>query len=367
MKQLIHQSVYAKTLRAHLPREAHESDPSKVYLLVINLLILVLGWVMGAQLSHWPTQWLWLYLPFGLIMANSVIALAFLSHDMMHGGIIRNYRLATRLAIVTQSVLWMPPTLWKIVHNRVHHNQTNMLGDPDRNYYFHQPNTIGKKVQSLLFPSSEQPLPWLVFGMLTMWGMYAFRNLASALIWKGRAAEMAPATFSVTQRERFTIAGELAIIIVIHISILSLLSFNLLQVTLAYILPLSLGYAGMMAYIFTGHLVSPAMETNDPLLNSISMKLPRILDALHLNFSYHAEHHVFPGLNSDYYPMARELLAQFYGDRMGYLVTGAEVWKMLLATPRQYLNTITLVNESGEKQAPCHLADAMEKAPLPST
>jgi fatty acid desaturase len=202
--------------------------------------------------------------------------------------------------------------------------------------------------------------------MLTMWGMYAFRNLISALIWKGRCPGLAPATFTVTQRERLAIAGELAIIMVIHLGVLALLSFNLLQVTIAYVLPLSLGYAGMMAYIFTGHLVSPALETNDPLLNSISMRLPKIMDALHVHFSYHAEHHVFPGLNSDYYPMVRELLGQHYGDRMGYLVTGAEVWRMLLSTPRQYLNNITLVSRTGDDQAACHLAVDIEKAPLSS-
>jgi fatty acid desaturase len=366
VNKLIPQRVYARTLRAHLPREAFEPDPSKLYLLVINLLILSFGWAMGSQLAHWPTQWLWLYLPFALIMANSVTVLAFLSHDLMHGSVIRNYRLASKLAVVTQSVLWMPPTLWKIVHNRVHHNRTNMIGDPDRNYFLHQPNTFGKGVQSLLFPSSKQALPWLVFGMLTMWGMYAFRNLLSALFWKGRSAELAPATFTVTQRERLAIAGELAVIIVIHLLILSSLSFNLLQIALAYLLPLSFGYAGMMAYIFTNHLLSPATAINDPLANSLSLKLPMCMDVLHVHFSYHAEHHIFPGLNSDYYPLVRELLSQYYGDRMGYLVSGAEAWKMLLSTPRQYLDNITLVSRSGKEQAPCHLIFDMEKSRLPT-
>jgi fatty acid desaturase len=321
---------------------------------------------MGSHLAQWPTQWLWLYLPFALIMANSVTVLAFLSHDMMHGSVIRNYRLATKLAIVSQSVLWMPPTLWKIVHNRVHHAQTNMAGDPDRNYFLQEPNTIGKRVQSLLFPSSEQTLPWLVFGMLTMWAMYAFRNILSALIWKNCSDDLAPASYSVSQRDRWAISGELVVIISIHLCLLAFLSFNVLQIALAYFLPLTLGYAGMMAYIFTGHLVSAAVETNDPLLNSLSMKLPKFMDVLHVHFSYHAEHHIFPGLNSDYYPEVRELLRQHFSERMGYLVTGVEAWRMLLSTPRQYLNNITLVSHNGEKLARCHLTVDIEEAPLPS-
>jgi fatty acid desaturase len=153
--------------------------------------------------------------------------------------------------------------------------------------------------------------------MFTMWVMYAFRNLLSALIWKDRSTDLAPATFTVTQRERLAIAGELALIISILVCVIALLSFNF---------------------------------------------LPNWM--LHVHFSYHAEHHIFPGLNSDYFPLARELLRQYYGDRMEYLVTGAEAWRMLLSTPRQYLDNRTLSSRGGEQQARCYLIFDVERAPL---
>ncbi|MEI7951707.1 MAG: fatty acid desaturase, partial [Synechococcaceae cyanobacterium ELA182] len=116
-----------------------------------------------------------------------------------------------------------------------------------------------------------------------------------------------------------------------------------------------LGYAGAMAYIYTNHFLSPLTEVNDPLLNTLSLKVPRWLDALHLNFSHHVEHHIFPGLNTDYYPMVRRLLIDRYGDRYKQL-PAARAWQLLMATPRYYRNSTTLANQAGDHQLQVPLA-----------
>lgn len=355
MDKLIPQSVYAKRLRSQLPQAAFDPDPSKLYLLLINVLILGLGWQMGSQLHRWPVQWLWLYLPFAIIMANSVMVLAFASHDLMHGSVTRNHKLTYLLAVFTQTPLWMPPTLWTTIHNRIHHAKTNLPEDPDRNYYFQEPDSIGKRIQSLLFPSSEVALPCWAIGMLTVWGIYALRNILSVLIWNGRSSALTPATITVTQKARWAIAREWMLMLILHFGILAWLSFDPLQIALAYVLPISLGYAGMIAYIYTNHLVSPITEINDPLANSLSLRMPKFVDLLHVHFSHHAEHHIFPGLNSDYYPMVRELLRQDYSDRMGYVVDPLTAWKLLLSTPRLYLDEVTLTDRQGQSRTSCHL------------
>ena len=120
-----------------------------------------------------------------------------------------------------------------------------------------------------------------------------------------------------------------------------------MQVLLAYLLPLAVGHGGMMMYIFTNHLFCPMTAVNDPLGNSISVRVPKLLDILHFNFSYHAEHHIFPWLNSDYYPQVRELLQQHFPERMGYVVPLAEAWRRLLHTPNLYWDDATLTNWSG--------------------
>jgi len=352
---LVHQSEYAKKLRPLLPPEAFLPDPSKTIILIINLTILVLGWTIADKLDRWDVHILWLYLPLALIMGNSVAFLAFSCHDLMHGTVARNRRLVYVLSLLGQTILWMPPTLWKILHNRVHHTTTNSLRDPDRNYLYTQPNTWGKWLQNLCFPSCEVHPIGLAIGMVTAWGFYAFRNLTSVLLFNREAVDYLPAAFKVKPKERLSISCELLVILVLHLSILSYLKFDPLKIVLSYFLPLWIGYSIMIFYIYTQHLICPITDINDPLINSVSIKIPRIFDQLHLNFSYHIEHHIFPGINSDYYPIVRELLQIHYPDRMHNILDGGEAWRLLLKTPRHYQDETTLTSWSGKTSVPCPL------------
>jgi fatty acid desaturase len=124
---------------------------------------------------------------------------------------------------------------------------------------------------------------------------------------------------------------------------------------LGYFLPIWIGYSGAMFYIYTNHLLCQMTSINDPLLNSVSLRMPKIFDLLHLNFSYHTEHHIFPGINSDYYPMVRELLQTHYPDRFNLLDVGM-AWKLLLNSPRHYKDENTLTDWSGEKTVICPLS-----------
>ena len=53
------------------------------------------------------------------------------------------------------------------------------------------------------------------------------------------------------------------------------------------------------------------------------------MNSLHFNFSYHTEHHLFPGMDSEYYPLLSDLIRQRYGDRYHNLPL-AEAWSYLL-------------------------------------
>jgi len=352
---MIPQGTYAKKLRPFLPPQAFDPAPSKLAILLINLAILVLGWGIADKLDSWSVYLLWLYLPLTIIMGNSVITLLFSSHDLMHGSVIRNSRLTYFISLLGLTMLWMPPTLWKAVHNRVHHNKTNSLGDPDRNYLYKQPNTWGKWIQNLFVPSIEVNPLWLTVGMATAWGIYSFRNLTAVLLFNSESVDYVPASFQVSSKERRTIAGEFFLMLILHLTILAYLKFNLLKIFLSYLLPIGIGYGGMIFYIYTNHMICPMTTVNDPLKNSVSIRVPKILDLLHLNFSYHTEHHIFPGMNSDYYPMVRELLKIHYPERMNYILDAGEAWRFLLTTPRHYKDEKTLTDSSGEKSVPCPL------------
>jgi fatty acid desaturase len=352
---LIHQAEYAKRIRPLLPPEAFLPDRSKVLVLLINLTILLLGWGIAAHLDRWSVYLLWLYLPVTLIMGNSVIVLLFSSHDLMHTGIIKNPYGLRMISLLGLTMLWMPPTLWKILHNRVHHNQTNSLGDPDRNYLFQQPNTWGKWIQNLFTPSQTVNRFCLMIGMASAWGIYTFRNLTSVLLFNNGDVRYVPASFKVRMEERRAIALEALVIFALHFSVLAYLQFHPLKLILSYFLPIALGYAGIIFYVYTNHMLCPMASINDPLVNSVSIKVPKLFDLLHLNFSYHAEHHIFPGLNSDYYPVVQDLIKIYYPERSDYILEASKAWSLLLQTPRQYKNETTLTDWKGEVAVSCRL------------
>jgi fatty acid desaturase len=351
----ISQSVYAKKLRSFLPPEAFVPNRSKLVILLINLVILVLGWMIADKLDQWSIYYLWLYLPLTIIMGNSVVVLLFSSHDLMHGSVIKNFRLMRLVSLLGLAMLWMPPTLWKAVHNRVHHNHTNDVGDPDRNYLDAQPKTWGKWIQNLFVPSAEVHPFWLAVGMTSAWGVHTFRNLTSVLLFNRETVDYVPAAFTVSPKDRRAIAWEFLVILTIHLSILAYLEFNGIKLILSYFLPIAIGYAGVIFYIYTNHMLCRMTSVNDPLVNSVSIRVPKIFDLLHLNFSYHTEHHIFPGINSDYYPCVQELLKTHYPEKTNIL-DASEAWRLLLQTPRHYQNENIFTDWSGEKAVTCPLS-----------
>ncbi|MER3435406.1 MAG: fatty acid desaturase [Leptolyngbya sp. ERB_1_1] len=337
---LTRQADYAKTLRGFLPQAAFQPNIDRVIVLVINLVILILGWGIAADLDRWIWYTRWLYLPFTLIMANSVIVLLFTVHDIMHCSLIKHRHLLHLITLLALTPLWMPPTLWRIVHNQVHHNHTNSLKDPDRRYLDQQPMTWGKWIQNLIAPSRQVNRVLMLVGMMFAWGIYTFRNLTSVLLFNRDAVDYVPASFTVKARDRFNIAVEFLVMLTLHFYVIQFLEFDPIKLLLSYFLPIGLGYAGIIFYVYTNHMLCPMTELNDPLANSISIKVPAFLDALHFNFSYHAEHHIFPGLNSDYYPWVQELIQTHYPAQASYKVDAQTAWQKLLETPKEYETAI---------------------------
>lgn len=362
-KMLLSQAEYAKKLRPLLPAEAFVPDPNKLAILLINLIILILGWGIAAYLDRWSVYLLWLYLPLAVVMGNSIIVLLFSSHNVMHNSVIRNSRLIHFISLLGLTMLWMPPTLWKAVHNQEHHNKTNSLDDPDRNYLYEEPKTWGKWIQNLFVPSVEVNPIFLIVGMATAWGVHTFRNLTSVLLFNQKSVDYVQAPFSLSGKKRLAIAGELFVMLMIHLSIVAYLQ-SPLKLVLSYFLPISIGYAGLIFYIYTNHLLSPMTSINDPLVNSVSLRVPKLFDTLHLNFSYHTEHHIFPGMNCDYYPQVQELLKVHYPERFNLLNAG-DAWRLLMQTPRHYKDENTFTDWSGKKTVTSPLIQKLVAAKTP--
>jgi len=346
------QADYAKKLRPLLPASAFQADPQKIWILLINMAIMIVGWAIASYLDRWQWQYLWLYLPIALCMGNSIIVLLFSTHDLMHSAAIANPLIRKTVSLFGLTMGWMPPTLWKAVHNREHHSNTNSDQDPDRNYLFSQPNTWSKWLQNLFVPSSEVNPLFLAIGIGHAWGVHAFRNLTSVLFFNNQSAQYPVFAFSISEKERKAIALELLAMIGLHTLIFASLGFSPLKILLSYFLPIWVGYAGVIFYIYTNHLLCPMTEVNDVLTNSLSIRVPQIFDTLHINFSYHTEHHIFPGMNPNYYPIVQQLLLTYYPEKYN-LINADKAWQLLLETPRHYLDKNTLTDWSGTKLVKC--------------
>lgn len=192
----------------------------------------------------------------------------------------------------------MPPALWKVLHNRLHHTQTNSLKDPDRSFLAQQPKTWGKWLQNWAVPSIEVNLIGLIVGIVVAWLVYAARNLSAVLLFNQESVDYVPAAVTVSAKERRAIAKEFLLIVMVHLSILTYLRFDPLKLLLGYLIPLGSGYAIWFIYIYTNHFLCQLTSINDPLVNTVSVQIPQLFNVLHLNFSYHTEHHLFPGMNS---------------------------------------------------------------------
>jgi fatty acid desaturase len=352
---LIAQLDYAKRLRPLLPVDAFSPDSGTLTILGLNGVILVLGWAMARQLqpSHW--QGLIAFLPFALLMGNSVVVMLFGSHNLMHSKAIQQPQLRWLIQLLGGSLGWMPPTLWKAVHNREHHGKTNSEQDPDRNYNANQPESWGKWLQNLFVPSIEVHPFWLFVGMTSVWGLHTFRNLTSVLLFNDGSTKYPVFPLQVSSRERRQIAIELGAIVLIHMAIILFIGLRPLPLLLGYFIPIWIGYSIAIAYIYTNHMACQMTDTNDPLINSISLKMPAIIDTLHFNFSYHTEHHVFPGMNPEYYPQVRALLLEHYPERFN-LLGAREAWRLLMCTPRHYLDATTFATSCGTITRPCPLS-----------
>ena len=57
-------------------------------------------------------------------------------------------------------------------------------------------------------------------------------------------------------------------------------------------------------------------------------------------------------MNPDYYPMVQELLLEHYPEKFN-LIDADKAWKLMLETPRHYLNDHTLTDWTWTKLVPC--------------
>lgn len=264
---------------------------------------------------------------FSLLIGVAFGSLGFLGHEILHGAVVSRRWIADLLGGVCLLPSAIAPSLWRYWHNLQHHGNTQIEGkDPDaystlENYHRRPALRILHRivpVRSVLF-----------FALLSVWlSVHAGIVLSHTLP-------------RVDARRRLLLLVETMIPAGFWAALGLWLGWA--NFVLFYLVPALIGNFIVMAYIATNHLLNPLLEDDDPLAGSLTVRVPKLLNVVHSNFSLHTEHHIFPAMSAKYYPMVQKLIKQLWPDRYHEM----SLWRalgVLWRTPRLYLDNVRLVD-----------------------
>lgn len=316
MNEQQHLGIYVRETKKHLPREVFAPVPGRLWWALPHLLLIALA-AAAILGTAWPVA---VKLLIGLVMGHSMGCLGFLAHEVLHGSVLKTPWLRDLVGGLLFSPFGLSPKLWRRWHNVEHHGHTQHPDlDPDAFDTF-ESYTNHRGVQFLSrLPAGVRS--FLYFFSFTFWF-----SLHSLLIQKNLGPKL-------PVRERRAILAQT----VAPYLVWTILAFalGLPQFLLVFVVPLLVANFLVIAYIATNHGLNPMTETNDPLLNSLSVTVPRWMDKLHFNFSHHVEHHVFPSVNPSHAPVIKATLKGLYPDRYREMPWGTAL-ALLWRTPRFY-------------------------------
>ncbi len=301
-------SEYIHAIRVELPAHVFRPDPKKLGLLLLHLAVM-LGGYLGLRFctSIWYPLWT-------LLVGHSVACIGLLSHELSHHAIIRFRPLRYACEVFFWGLNFIPATVWQRIHNQTHHAATNTVDDPDRPFLQSEwEESRFLRWYNRIFNPHHKSKGSLLVGLAFV--PYNIRNIIAAYCKPGDKPSVVPFAPSYSIQQRFRIAFELTVIVSLQIGIFFLVGGNLWKYLWAAPFAYLVSSTVVMAYVFTQHWLNPFCETHDPLVATTSVQVHPFLDRLHHHFSHHVEHHLFPGMNSDHYPLVTELLLKKFPDR----------------------------------------------------
>lgn len=296
--------------------------PLHVSIVVVATVAIARGWVTRAAVPA-------LSLAIGLAFAG----LMFLGHETLHGAVVRGRSAWARTLVgaLCFAPLGVSPTLWVAWHNRMHHGHANRLGvDPD------------------MYPSLDAYRASRVVRFTTdhfALGGRRWRGLLSLVIgFSVQSAHVlvaARALLRISARAHRRMLVETAAIAALWLVVA--IAVGVLPFVFAFVVPVIVANAVVMAFILTNHALSSATDTNDPLLGALSVTTPRWIEWLTLGFGYHVEHHLFPAASARHARAIRAALVAAWPDRYHSMPLGAALVD-LFRTGRVYRDAFTLVD-----------------------
>jgi fatty acid desaturase len=318
---------YTKALRPLLPPETFE--PARSRLLWLPLHVAVIATLAWSMSSRWLPVYLW---PVAAILIGlSLSGITFLGHEVLHGQIVRGRKMIRFLGWICMSPFLVSPTLWTNWHNRVHHNHTAHVGrDPD------------------MYPTieeyREQTAARIMADYFGLGGrrwrsvialMFGFTGQSQQMLWNAQNLKI----MSPKLHRRSLI--EFGLMVAMWTGIAFLVGGW--AFIFVFAIPLMIANVIVMSFIFTNHCLSALTpHVNDPLVNSLSVTLPRFFEWLSLDFGFHVEHHVMPTVSNRHGRVIREKLRELSPERYQSMSLIAAL-RQLYLTGRVYHDNVTLI------------------------
>jgi fatty acid desaturase len=308
-----------RRVRATLPPEAFAPNAGRLWMMAAHASVVAGGY---AVIRAWPTLG-----PLASIcIGHSLACLAFAAHELSHNAVVRHRGVKYVCSLLALGINFVPPTMWNRLHNLTHHRHASTVQDPDRPFLEGERGVLTTWYSRVFYPSRRG---WRTYPtVLSHFVTYISRNIA-AVFYPG-AAKPAIMTSkpAYRPRERAVIALEVAILLAMQYGVWVATGRSRLNYAWASPAALCVASAVIMSYVFTNHFLNPIAHDHDPIAGTTSVVVPRLIDRLHCNFSYHTEHHLFPSLNADYYPAVSAALKAEAGDRYQQLPF-REAWRRL--------------------------------------
>lgn len=320
---LIPRSEYVRFLKQHLPPEAFEPRPAKLWQVAAHFVVIGAAYYAIGRFDN-----VFVRLLCSFIIGHSLTCMVFIVHEITHGAVLRRSNpLRYPLEVVMWGLNLIPATMWRKLHNEIHHVHAQTMQDTDR---FYRPDEFEAKGGGLrrwytmfFFPHRFARYWKLLVGFHFV--TYILRHLAAVFYPGDRRPAVVSAKPAYRPSDRARIIGELAAIAAMQVGVFYAAGGTWLGWMWASPIALLICSSLAMAYIWTNHYIHDLHELHDPLITSTSIEVHPVLDKLHNNFSYHTEHHLFPGMNSDYYPLVSKLLIEHYGNRY-HRTTFSDAW-----------------------------------------
>lgn len=330
-------------LKKVLPPETFALAPSRLLRIPIHAAFAIVAIVAIAK------GWLpWPLVPVASIFIGANFAcLTFIAHEALHGAMTKNKLLQQIAGWLGFFPFMVSPKLWTVWHNRDHHAHTQMPDDPD-----------GYATLDRYLSRASTRFSVDLFAL----GGGRWRGGLSLIL--GFSVQSTDQLFSspaLSPKERRRAFIESGVMLAAWAAIA--IAVGAVPFLFIWLLPLLVANACVMMFIVTNHHLSPRVELDDPLISTLSVTTPRVIDWITFGFGYHVEHHVFPAISTRHAPKVRDALVAKWPERYQTMPLFTALL-LLHRTARVYKHPTLLMDPKTKREFPALINPALLPGPV---